>query len=183
MHQPPAGCAGYQRNQSSYPFSAPVAKIAAGHAFSYALDHGGRLSAWGLVSETPPTDHFGEVLDAPVGEQLLEVYGGYYHATAIKPNRHLIAWGKNTDGQAEPPTDVAVFELSSKYDHGVALVDCYPDFDGNQRLDFFDLLGFLDAVATADIAADCDNDSAVTAFDLLCFQEAFEVGCEWPEAD
>lgn len=179
VNPPPTGCAGYQRNQSSYPFTAPVAKISAGHAFSFALDHEGRLSAWGLVSETPPRDSFGEVLDAPVGEKFIGVFGGYYHATAIKPNGRMVGWGKNSDGQAEPPTDVPVFYLSSNYDHGVALVDCYADFDDNGQLDFFDMLSFLDAIAVDDMAADCDNDGALTVFDLFCFQTAFDTGCEW----
>jgi alpha-tubulin suppressor-like RCC1 family protein len=180
VRQPPVGCAGYQRNQSTYPFEAPVVKFSAGHAFSFTLDDEGRLRAWGLVSEgPPPIDKFGEVVRAPVGERFAAVFGGYYHATAIRPNGRMVAWGKNNFGQASPPQDVVVGDLSSKYDHGVALRGCYADFDGNQTLDFFDFLAFVNAFAADDSAVDCDDDGTLSFFDLLCFQEAFSVGCEW----
>lgn len=181
VRQPPAGCAGYQRNQSDYPFEpAPVAGFSAGHAFSFTLDDGGHLRAWGLVTAgPPPRDRFGEVLDAPVGERFSAVCGGYYHATAIRPNGLMVAWGKNDFAQAMPPADVRVSEVSSKYDHGVALLACYADFQADQRLDFLDFLAFLNAFSVDDPSADCDDDRSLSFLDFLCFQDLFETGCVW----
>lgn len=180
VNPPPTGCSGYQRNQSSYPYTAPVVKFSAGHAFSFALDDDSLLRAWGLVTEgPPPKDKFGEVVNAPAGERFAAVFGGYYHGTAIKPNGRMVAWGKDNFGQASPPQDVAVSDLSSKYDHGVALRACYADFDGSQTLDFFDFLAFSNAFAADDPSVDCDDDGRFSFFDFLCFQDAFSAGCEW----
>ncbi len=54
---------------------------------------------------------------------------------------------------------------------------CYPDCDGNGRLDIFDMLCFLNLHAAKDPYADCDTDLDWTIFDFLCFVNEYNAGC------
>jgi hypothetical protein len=54
---------------------------------------------------------------------------------------------------------------------------CYPDFDGDGVLDFFDFLMFLETFDIQGPAADCDENDEFDFFDFLCFGNAFNEGC------
>jgi hypothetical protein len=54
---------------------------------------------------------------------------------------------------------------------------CYPDFNGDDVLDFFDFLAFTNAFNEADPEADCTQDQTHDLFDFLCFVNAFNEGC------
>jgi hypothetical protein len=55
--------------------------------------------------------------------------------------------------------------------------DCYPDCDGNGRLDIFDMLCFLNHHAAQDPYANCNEDQTWDIFDFLCFVNEFNAGC------
>ncbi|MFG0284503.1 MAG: GC-type dockerin domain-anchored protein, partial [Phycisphaerales bacterium JB039] len=55
--------------------------------------------------------------------------------------------------------------------------ECYPDCDGDGKLDIFDFLCFQNAFAAGELQADCDGDGALDIFDFLCFQNEFGAGC------
>jgi hypothetical protein len=54
---------------------------------------------------------------------------------------------------------------------------CYPDFNGDDILDIFDYLAFVNAFNAGDPSADCNADAALNLFDFLCFVNAFNQGC------
>src|SRR5690606_13420022 len=52
---------------------------------------------------------------------------------------------------------------------GTIVEGCPADLDGNQTVDVFDLLAYLDLWFAADTAADLDGNEAVDVFDLLAY--------------
>ncbi|RMH11987.1 MAG: hypothetical protein D6695_07945 [Planctomycetota bacterium] len=54
---------------------------------------------------------------------------------------------------------------------------CVADFNGDGTLDFFDVLGFLDAFSANDPAADINSDNMFDFFDVLAFLDLFSAGC------
>jgi hypothetical protein len=54
---------------------------------------------------------------------------------------------------------------------------CYPDFTGDDALDFFDFLAFANAFNAGEPEADCTGDNTLDLFDFLCFVYAFNQGC------
>lgn len=54
---------------------------------------------------------------------------------------------------------------------------CTGDWNGDTNLDFFDVLGYLAALAGTDPCADLNNDTAWDFFDVLTFLSAFSAGC------
>lgn len=54
---------------------------------------------------------------------------------------------------------------------------CAGDFNDDGILDFFDVLGFLNAFAIQDPAADYAPDGLFDIFDVLAFLNAFSTGC------
>jgi hypothetical protein len=59
----------------------------------------------------------------------------------------------------------------------VSVPGCYADFTGDEVLDLFDFLGYVNAFNAGDGAADCDGDEVLDLFDFLCFVNAFNAGC------
>jgi trimeric autotransporter adhesin len=55
--------------------------------------------------------------------------------------------------------------------------DCYPDFNGDEQLDLFDFLEFVNEVNALTDRADCTEDGGHDLFDFLCFVNAFNEGC------
>jgi len=54
---------------------------------------------------------------------------------------------------------------------------CYPDMNGDGKLDLFDFLAFVNAFNTQDKSANCVDDKTLDLFDFLCFVNAFNQGC------
>ncbi|RMH14020.1 MAG: hypothetical protein D6695_02455 [Planctomycetota bacterium] len=54
---------------------------------------------------------------------------------------------------------------------------CVADFNSDGELNFFDVLGFLQAFSTQDPAADITGDGVFDFFDVLAFLQAFNDGC------
>jgi hypothetical protein len=55
--------------------------------------------------------------------------------------------------------------------------ECYPDFTGDDLLDLFDFLAFVNAFNAGSDDADCIADGLFDLFDFLCFVNAFNAGC------
>jgi len=54
---------------------------------------------------------------------------------------------------------------------------CVADFNGDQSVDFFDVLSFLESFASGSPQADLNMDQTLDFFDLLMFLDAFSNGC------
>jgi hypothetical protein len=54
---------------------------------------------------------------------------------------------------------------------------CYADFNGDELLDLFDFLDYVNAFNAGDSEADCDQGGGMDLFDFLCFVNAFNAGC------
>jgi hypothetical protein len=54
---------------------------------------------------------------------------------------------------------------------------CYPECDGDDGLDLFDFLCFVNAFDAGDPYADCEANGVTDLFDFLCFVNAFNEGC------
>jgi trimeric autotransporter adhesin len=54
---------------------------------------------------------------------------------------------------------------------------CYADFTGDDVLDLFDFLEYVNAFNANQPAADCDASGGLDLFDFLCFANAFNAGC------
>ena len=57
------------------------------------------------------------------------------------------------------------------------LTVCGADFNRDDAIDFFDVLGFLQAFTSLDPRADINLDGAFDFFDVLAFLAAFDAGC------
>jgi hypothetical protein len=55
--------------------------------------------------------------------------------------------------------------------------ECYPDFTGDETLDLFDFLAYVNSFNAGDDLADCDETGTLDLFDFLCFVNAFNAGC------
>ena len=56
-------------------------------------------------------------------------------------------------------------------------IPCIADFNGDDSIDFFDYLDFVDLFASADPASDFNCDGTIDFFDYLDFVDAFSIGC------
>ncbi len=54
---------------------------------------------------------------------------------------------------------------------------CYPDCEGDDDLDIFDYLCFLNLYGLQGSYADCESDGDWDVFDFLCFQAMYAAGC------
>ena len=54
---------------------------------------------------------------------------------------------------------------------------CIADFNGDNVVDFFDYLDFVDSFASNLPAADFNQDAIIDFFDYLDFVDAFSTGC------
>ena len=68
------------------------------------------------------------------------------------------------------------------FGQGHAIIDvvgdgCYPEFTGDDVLDLFDFLVYVNSFNAGEDAADCDASGALDLFDFLCFTDAFNEGC------
>lgn len=54
---------------------------------------------------------------------------------------------------------------------------CYADCTGEQTLDLFDFLCFVNEFNAEDAYADCDGNTVLDLFDFLCFVNEFNTGC------
>ncbi len=80
----------------------------------------------------------------------------------------------------EAMTDVQIAAFGGPNGRGIAYlrpIPCPPDFNGDQVVDFFDYLDFVDAFSANNPNADFNNDSVIDFFDYLDFVDAFSVGC------
>ncbi len=68
----------------------------------------------------------------------------------------------------------AYMATTEVYDLGGA---CYPDCDGNQKLNVNDYICFQTKFALGDPYADCDNNGVRNVNDYICFQTKFALGC------
>ena len=59
----------------------------------------------------------------------------------------------------------------------VSRFPCPADFNGDNTVDFFDYLDFVDAFSSNAPGADFNGDSTIDFFDYLDFVDAFSVGC------
>jgi hypothetical protein len=54
---------------------------------------------------------------------------------------------------------------------------CPADFNGDNQVDFFDYLDFVNAYGSEDASADFNGDNQIDFFDYLDFVNAFDTGC------
>jgi hypothetical protein len=96
-----------------------------------------------------------------------------------------LIWSENVSGGGI--TSIACTDLFSNgiepmYYDNVTLKsagggECAPDLDGNEALDLFDFLAFVNLFNAEDPIADWDNDGEFTLFDFLGFVNSFNAGC------
>jgi hypothetical protein len=72
--------------------------------------------------------------------------------------------------EGTPPMGTFTFTLQS-------VVCGYADFTGDNTLDLFDYLAFVNAFNADGPDADCDRDGSLDLFDFLCFTNLFNAGC------
>ncbi len=66
---------------------------------------------------------------------------------------------------------------SEGQENGVFAIYCLADFNGDENVDFFDYLDFVDAFSSGDGTADFNGDFSIDFFDYLDFVDAFSTGC------
>jgi hypothetical protein len=54
---------------------------------------------------------------------------------------------------------------------------CYADCTGEDTLDLFDFLCYVNSFNAGEESAECDGDTGLTLFDFLCYVNAFNAGC------
>ena len=80
----------------------------------------------------------------------------------------------------EAMTDSQIASFGGPDARGIAYlrpIPCPADFNGDEIVDFFDYLDFVDAFSANDPSADFNNDSVIDFFDYLDFVDAFSGGC------
>jgi hypothetical protein len=103
-------------------------------------------------------------------------------------NNELLWEGAYTEGvNGTGSTDIAALDLYSNgadpvYFDNVCLTevgggDCYADFTGDNVLDLFDFLAFVNSFNAGEDKANCDNEGGLDLFDFLCFTNEFNAGC------
>ncbi len=108
--------------------------------------------------------------------------------------RQFIFYSSGTGmSQSKLPSPVDVFPVqplscsSIASDHKPVVVDfmlplapiddCLPDWNNDDSLDFFDVIGYLDDFAAQEPAADLTEDGLFSFFDVSLFLAAFSAGC------
>jgi hypothetical protein len=98
----------------------------------------------------------------------------------MRTNRSVFGWGKNFEGQADPPSATYI-DWSSNYNHGVGIVipattDGYLNCDESTEVPLLtsnDIVCYQQKRTAGDLWADCDLDGVLTAADYLCFITRF----------
>ncbi len=89
--------------------------ISAGDRHGLALRSDGSLAAWGY-------NDYGQVSDAPAGNDFVAVSGGYCHSLALRSDGSLVSWGYNDDGQvSNTPAGNDFVAISAGHNHSLAL--------------------------------------------------------------
>jgi hypothetical protein len=60
---------------------------------------------------------------------------------------------------------------------GLIEIGCYADCTGDESLDLFDFLCFVNQFNAGAQSADCDGNESFDLFDFLCFVNRFNAGC------
>jgi hypothetical protein len=92
---------------------------------------------------------------------VLELDGGLRRGDAQTCQRDLFSSGWYIDG------------LAADLSHG----GCYSDCTGDDELDFFDFLCFINEFNVGSPYSDCNGDQVPDLFDFLCFVNSFNAGC------
>ncbi len=85
---------------------------------------------------------------------------------------------------ATDPTQSGQYTLAATNSCGTTLsgsanvvITCRADFNGDDGVDFFDYLDFVDAFSSNDSLADFNGDGSIDFFDYLDFVDRFSIGC------
>jgi hypothetical protein len=125
------------------------------------LQVGGTLRAWG-------SDQHEQVTDCPSGF-FLQVASGGYHSVALRTDRTVVAWGRNSAGQCDAPLELGrCKQVAAGRHHSVALrvLPCVGDVNGDGVHSGQDIGALFAAFGAADPFADLDGDGIVTSLDF-----------------
>jgi endonuclease/exonuclease/phosphatase family metal-dependent hydrolase len=144
----------------------------------FTVVNAGDVMSWGesgvadLVYSLTATSGFGapggSFLDAPGG-------AGVVHTVSMDTSTPGVKNGTLTITSDAPDEPVRIVTLVGNVEGGEP---CRADFNGDQVVDFFDYLAFVEAFDAEDPSADFNGDEVVDFFDYLAFVAEFDQGCE-----
>lgn len=118
-----------------------------------------------FANPTSPLPAYGMTFTAPAVTEPTEVA---FHTTTTR----FMVYPDRASPDAESRLDQLVEARAT-----ILVVPCRADFDGDDRLTFFDFLAFQNAFFRGEPLADFDFDGDLTIFDFLAFQSRFVRGC------
>ncbi len=176
-----------------------ICDVAGFSASTVSLDTTGDTQLW-LFSEDGHGVQFNDDstgLQSAFGAEFVTATGVYYIAVsqynrdAIDDAGQLI-WNNTPFAGVRAPDGPGAASIISSWDAGVTgglnyrlnltgtcFVGggCAADFNGDEVVDFFDYLDFVQAFAANDPSADFNQDQVIDFFDYLDFVQAFAAGC------